>query len=115
VNRRLNAEEASRLTALAGIYAVHCLPTGQRWIGRTPDLCTIQNRLWFTLRQGNNPHRALHAAWNEHGADSFTFEDVERLKEDDDAISTETARYVRDQVLKERLSHWCATFSADAI
>ena len=93
---------------VAGIYAVHCLPTGQRWIGRTPNLSTVQNRLWFTLRQGTNPHRSLQAAWSERGAESFAFEEVERLEE-------ETVDYIRDRVLKDRLSYWCATFDAEAI
>jgi hypothetical protein len=42
--------------AIAGIYAVICRPSGQRWIGRALDLGTVQNRLWFTLRQGGYPY-----------------------------------------------------------
>jgi len=93
---------------VAGIYAVHCLSTGQRWIGRTPDLSTVRNRLWFTLRQGKNPHRTLQAAWSERGAESFAFEEVERLDD-------ETLPYIRDRALKDRLRYWCATFAAEAI
>jgi hypothetical protein len=93
---------------VAGIYAVHCLPTGQRWIGRTPDLSTVQNRLWFTLRQGNNPHRTLQAAWSERGAEKFAFEEVERLDD-------ETLRDVRDRILTDRLRYWCTKFDAEAI
>lgn len=93
---------------VAGIYAVHCLPTGRRWIGRTPDLSTAQNRLWFTLRQGNNPHRTLQAAWSERGAESFAFEEVERL--DDEPLP-----YVRDRTLKDRLRYWCTKLDAEAI
>jgi hypothetical protein len=93
---------------VAGVYAVHCLPTGQRWIGRTPDLSTVQNRLWFTLRQGANPHRSLQAAWSKHGAESFVFEEVERLED-------EPLGYVRDRILKDRLSYWCTTLDAEAI
>jgi hypothetical protein len=94
--------------AIAGIYALRCVPTGQRWAGRARDLGTVQNRLWFTLRQGSNPHRSLQAAWREHGAESFAFEEIERL--DDEAIA-----YVRDRILKDRLAHWCATLGAEAI
>lgn len=83
----------------AGIYALRCTATDQLWIGRAPDLATIQNRLWFTLRQGGNPHRALQEAWHQHGAQAFSFEVVERLKEDD-------LRFGRDHALKKRLAHW---------
>jgi len=93
---------------VAGIYAVHCVPTGQRWIGRALDLSTIKNRLWFTLHQGNNPHRTLQSAWNESGAESFALEEVERL--DDEPLP-----YARDRVLADRLRYWCAKFDAEAI
>jgi hypothetical protein len=94
--------------AVAGIYAVICHASGQRWIGRAPDLSTVQNRLWFTLRQGSYAHRALQAAWNQHGPDAFSLDVIERLEDEELA-------YVRDSVLKDRLMHWCSTFGADAI
>lgn len=93
---------------VAGIYAVLCRATGQRWAGHAPDLSTIRNRLWFTLRHGSSPHRSLQAAWYAHGAESFAFEEVERLAE-------ETAPYLRDRMLQERLGHWCAASGAEAI
>jgi hypothetical protein len=115
VEQRMKAEDRKAAVAaykerrvVAGIYAVLCVPTGQRWIGRTPDLSTVQNRLWFTLRQGNNPHRTLQAAWNERGAESFALEEVERLDE-------ETLAYVRDRILTDRLRYWCRKFDAEAI
>ncbi|WJT00806.1 GIY-YIG nuclease family protein [Novosphingobium humi] len=85
----------------AGIYAVHCAATGQQWIGKAPDLATIRNRLWFTLRQGNNPHRSLQEAWALHGADVFSFEVVEQVEE-------EALQFGRDRALKGRLDHWIA-------
>ncbi|MFG1396047.1 GIY-YIG nuclease family protein [Roseixanthobacter pseudopolyaromaticivorans] len=92
----------------AGIYAVRCQPTGQYWLGRAPDLSTIQNRIWFSLRQGGHPSRALQAAWNTHGAEAFTFAQIERL-------DVEESAYVRDALLKERLHHWRAQLRADLL
>jgi hypothetical protein len=89
--------------AVAGIYALRCAPTG-----RALDLSTIQTRLWFTLRQGATPHRSLLDAWTAHGADSFTFEELERLDE-------EELGYVRDAALKDRLAHWRAELNAAVI
>jgi hypothetical protein len=71
----------------AGIYAVRCAASGECRVGRAPDVSTIRNRLWFTLRQGSNPHRALQAAWREHGAAAFSFEVVERLDDEDVAYA----------------------------
>jgi hypothetical protein len=92
----------------AGIYAVRCATTGQQWVGRAPDLSTIQNRLWFTLRHGNAPHPTLQAAWNAHGAESFRFEIVEQLAE-------EPSAYLREAALKDRLAHWSTAMKAEAL
>ena len=94
--------------AAAGVYAVCCVPTGQQWVGRAPDLRTVWNRLSFSLRQGGSPHRTLQAAWREHGPEGFTFQEVERV--DDEALA-----YLSDNILKERLAHWRAALGAEAI
>lgn len=89
----------------AGIYAVRCSASNGIWVGRAPDLSTIQNRLWFTLRHGINAHPMLVQDWREYGEEAFAFEIVERLKDDDMA-------YARDRVLKERLAHWVEALGA---
>lgn len=92
----------------AGIYAVRCVPTGATWVGQSPDLSKIQNRLWFTLRLGNSTHRSLQEAWRAEGADAFTFEILERLED-------EEIDYVRARLLQERLSHWADKLQAPRI
>jgi len=92
----------------AGIYAVRCEPSGECWVGRAPDLATIQNRLWFTLRQGSNPHRSLQAAWREHGPEAFAFAILEQLEDEDIA-------YVRERALKDRLANWATVLRATTI
>lgn len=93
---------------VAGIYALLCHSTGQRWAGRAPDLAKIQNRVWFSLRQNGHPHRELQAAWNAHGPEAFRFEELERIEE-------EPLAYVRERLLKDRLLHWCETLPAQAL
>ncbi|EIZ80965.1 hypothetical protein WSK_0357 [Novosphingobium sp. Rr 2-17] len=88
-----------------GIYAVRCAPSGQIWVGSAPDLSTIQNRLWFTLRQGRNSHQSLQEAWTSHGPESFTFEVVQRIADDD-------VGYVRDRRLRDLLAQWVDEFQA---
>src|SRR5947209_6598476 len=83
----------------AGIYLVRCKASGEIWVGQSPNLDTIQNRIWFTLRFGSNPHQGLQKAWRDHGAESFTFEVVERLAEDESS-------YGKNALLKERMAHW---------
>jgi hypothetical protein len=93
---------------VGGIYAVFCRPLNQRWIGRASNLSTIQNRLWFTLRQGSSVHTSLQAAWNAHGAEAFTLQIIEQIDE-------EALAFVRERIFAERLAHWCAVHGAEAI
>ena len=92
---------------IAGIYVIRCALTGEAWVGQAPNLETIQNRTWFTLRQGSHSCRSLQAAWNAHGEAGLTFGECERLEED--------SAYVRNALLKERVTHWRAELKAEAI
>jgi len=93
---------------IAGIFLVRCAATSEAWVGQAPNLETIQNRIWFTLRQGGHPCRSLQAAWNAHGEAGLTFGECERLEDEDSA-------YVRNALLKERALHWQAELKAEAI
>ena len=94
--------------SVAGIFAIRCQATAEVWVGQTPDLAKIQNRIWFTLRQGSHPCRSLQAAWTAHAADRFAFEACGRLE-------AEESPYVRDALLKERVMFWRKELSADAV
>jgi len=91
-----------------GIYAVRCAASGEIWVGYAPDLSKIQNRLWFTLRQGANPHSSLQGAWSAHGCEAFSFDVLERLDKEDNAL-------VRDRAAKLRLAHWMDQLCASPI
>lgn len=93
---------------IAGIYVVRCAASGEAWVGQAPNLETIQNRTWFTLRQGAHPCRSLQAAWNAHGEAALTFGECERLED-------EETDYVRNALLKERVAYWRTELKADAI
>ena len=92
----------------AGVFVIRCEASSQAWVGQTPNLEKIQNRIWFTLRQGSHTCRSLQAAWTAHGPENLSFEACERLDE-------EETPYIRDALLKERLKHWRAQLGAEAI
>lgn len=94
--------------AVAGVYTLRCVPSGERWVGTAPDLDAIWNRLWFQLRMNASPHRDLQAAWNRHGADSLAFAVVERLED-------EPLAYARNATLKARVRHWAEALGARLI
>jgi hypothetical protein len=108
VDRKVAIAEYKRRKVVGGVYAVTCVPTGERWVGSAPDLSTIKNRIWFTLNLGNAPWIALQAAWKKHGAGAFTFAEVDRLDGDLEPFAREVA-------LKERLAHWRQALAAAAI
>lgn len=89
----------------AGIYAVRCSATGQVWVGSTPTLDSTQNRIWFSLRHGGSPFPAMQQSWNEHGSDSFSFEKLEQLSE-------EESGYVLSSRLEERAQYWTEKLGA---
>lgn len=105
VNRKAAIAEYKKRKVLAGVFAVRCLASGQVWVGRAPDVESIETRLRFGLRAGGHRHPPMQAAWNAHGGDSFAFEIVETVEED--------LPYVRDAVLKERLAHWREALGAE--
>lgn len=96
---------------VAGIFAIRCVPSGEVWVGQTLTLLTVQNRLWFMLTHGRTEMVSLRAAWSAHGPDSLSFEELERI--DDEEILN--APYIRDTLLKERLAHWRAQLNASQI
>jgi hypothetical protein len=95
-------------TTVAGIFVIRSQASAAQWVGQSPNLEKIQNRIWFTLRQGSHTCRSLQAAWTAHGPENLSFEACERLDE-------EETPYIRDALLKERLKHWRAQLGAEAI
>lgn len=92
--------------AVPGVFAVRCDASGEAWVGAWADVDTIQNRIWFSLRQGAHHNRDLLTAWKKHGEDQFRFEVLERLDEKDDAFFTPNA------FLKTRAAHWLRSLEA---
>jgi hypothetical protein len=94
--------------SIAGIYIVRCAASGEAWVGQTLNLEKIQNRIWFSLRQGSHTCKSLQAAWTAHGEGSLSLGECERLED-------EETDYVRNALLKERMLHWRAVHRAEAI
>ena len=85
--------------SVPGIFAVRCAATGQAWVGQTPDLTTVGNRIWFALRQDCSRNRSLQSAWNAQAGEGFVLEELERLDDEDRG-------YVLDADVKARLAFW---------
>lgn len=90
-----------------GIFAVRCSATGTAWIGAAKNLDTQKNGVWFQLQMGSHMNRILQDAWNRHGADTFSFDVLEEIADDN-------AQMI-DLLLKERAAHWRGTLGAEKI
>jgi hypothetical protein len=90
-----------------GIFAVRCTATGETWVGSTPDLETRQNGIWAALRWGRHPNAEMQSSWNAHGEESFAFEIVEEVRDDNPLLIP--------ALLKERSLHWIREFSGGPI
>ena len=84
-----------------GVFAVRCTPTDEVWVSASPNLDKQQTSLWFGLRMGGHPNKAMQAAWTAHGEPAFSFEVLETLELDEDAPA-----YVARTRLKDRETHW---------
>lgn len=92
-----------------GVFAVRCAATGQIWVQATPNLDNCRNGVWFPLKLGSHPNKALQAEWTAHGADAFAFEEVEALEGDDLSGWELTSK------LKSRERHWREAMNATAV
>ncbi|HZZ31084.1 MAG TPA: GIY-YIG nuclease family protein [Phenylobacterium sp.] len=108
-SRRQAARDYRERKVSIGIFAVRCAVTGEAWVGVSRDLAQQQNRVWFGLKTGGHPNRALQAAWTHHGETAFSFEVLEA------APAAELSDYERGNLLKARDAHWRAELTASKI
>jgi hypothetical protein len=89
-----------------GAFAVRCGGSGQVWVGTAPDLTKIRNRIWFGLKLGTHTNRGMQDAWIAHGGDSFAFELLETVPENEPAH-----RHAR--LVKDMAERWRAELGAE--
>lgn len=92
-----------------GVFSVTCAATGERWVATSKNLDKQQNSLWFTLKLGSHTNRALQAAWNAHGEDTFAYEILDELSED------VTDAYAIKADLKTMEELWCEKLNAKTV
>jgi hypothetical protein len=93
----------------AGAFVVRCAPSGQVWVDVSPNLHNRQNGLWFSLRLGSHPNRALVQAWKDHGEAAFTYEVVEELPD------AERSQWEMTNALKDLSARWREALNAEKL
>jgi hypothetical protein len=92
-----------------GVFAVRCAASGEVWVSSSLNLDTQRNSVWFALRMGGHPNKAVQGAWNTHGEAAFAYEIVEALSSD-----SLTPTGLRD-LMKARERHWREALGAGAL
>jgi hypothetical protein len=105
IDKKEAIKEYKARKPLRGAYALRCTATGQVWVGSSPNLDAIRNRLWFSLRQGNHQDSVLQKEWNTYGEQAFLYEILEKLDDDLSPIGV-------SDLLKEKKLQWVAQFGA---
>lgn len=99
-SRRQSVRDYKERKTAAGVYAVRCAPSRDVWVAGSRNIDAQQNSLWFGLRSGGHPNKAMQAAWAAHGADAFAFEVLERIEAED------LTPLGLSDLVKERERHW---------
>jgi len=86
--------------ARPGVFAVRCVASGQAWVGASRELANRRNGIWFALRLGTSPHKAMQQAWRDHGEAAFAYEELQVIDGDDLSV------WSLDHALKEAAAGW---------
>lgn len=84
----------------AGVYAIRNRLDGRIYVGGSLDVEGAMNRARFELNMRSHRSKALLHDWIAHGADHFSFEVVDRVKERKDPD------FDREAELEKLLSLW---------
>ncbi len=74
-------EEYKHLKFRMGVFAIRNLTNGKVFISSSLDLKAIWHAQKLQLDMGIHPNGALQADWNALGADNFSYEILDELKE----------------------------------
>ncbi|WP_309118383.1 GIY-YIG nuclease family protein [Paenibacillus sp.] len=70
----------------AGAFRLVHVESGKSFVGTTPDVNAMKNRILFQLKMGSNWIKALQNDWNEYGEDAFRYEVLELFKPPEDGM-----------------------------
>jgi hypothetical protein len=93
----------------AGAFQIRNLKNGRLFITAGPDLKALMTRHRFQLKLGSHRSSELQRDWNETGEESFAFEVLEELKEEEGVQGD-----CRDE-LRAMGKKWCTTPEMQAL
>lgn len=77
--------------AVGGIYRIRCTGNGRAWVKSTKNLAGQKNKFAFAVSTNSFPEPGMRAEWMEYGAQSFSFDTLEELKQKETQTEREFA------------------------
>lgn len=108
MNRREIKREFKERKPAKGVFALRCTATGQVWVAASGNLKATETGQLFMLGNGSHINKEMQAAWDEQGAQSFTFEVLETFDEDAPDLT------VRD-LSRQRPKYWMKELGAEMV
>ncbi|KQW57337.1 GIY-YIG nuclease family protein [Variovorax sp. Root411] len=83
-NRRALSRQYKETARPAGVFVIRNGLNGRVYMAGSLDVEGAMNRARFELNMRSHRNKALGQDWIAHGADRFTFEVIDRVKESED-------------------------------
>ena len=87
-------DEYKKMKFRMGVFRIRNLKNGKIFIGSSPDLDAAWNSQRFQLEAGLHSSEELQNDWVVYGPESFVYEIIDELEQDDD-LSTDYSRELK--------------------
>lgn len=91
-----------------GLYAIHCLPSDQYYLGISQNVPALLNRVLFELKGGWHKNKNLQKEWEIYGESGFEMKLLEELPYSKDETKTDYLEELEilREVWHEKLEKW---------
>ncbi|MBP1754974.1 MAG: hypothetical protein H6Q59_1372 [Firmicutes bacterium] len=87
-------EQYRNRVVIGGIYCITCNGSSRKWIKSTKDLAGQSNKFEFFTSTNLCPEPGMISDWNQYGAQSFSFDILEKLEKGE----TQTEKEFEDDI-----------------
>ncbi|MDF2907982.1 MAG: hypothetical protein K0R34_3303 [Herbinix sp.] len=95
LNKREIREQYKNRTLTGGVFRIKCSGSGHVWIKSTNDLDGQINKFNFFVSTNSCPEPTMRSDWNQYGAETFSFDILEKLEKGETQSDKEFADDIR--------------------
>lgn len=96
-------EEYKQMKFKVGVFQIRNTVNNKIFVESSTDLVAIWNRIRFELNGGNHTNAELQKEWNEFGAESFAYEILGEIEQDDTKVTNyrKEAKQLEEMYIEE--------------